>query len=324
MMSLPNCQRLRFNTYTLKVASATVPEALCRISHELDANSDAYCIRHHPHDETVEFSIKVSDLPALTSELEARLRSVHITPGVDEQACSVSCPSFLTANIIRRALWTTVAVVACSSVRIHVNTSSFTDSMIAHRCGQLAIQGNNPQTCAHLDVTDRDVLAKDIIFASVDLAVAECDKNAIIVKLRAGQRYQADLYFQLGTPLFHAKFHCVASPSYHADVRLQREPSAEEMSVLSENGYEVDKTLLCHRQNSTPCRSETIRELAPTLGVQLGPSVNILVESLGQMPVLKCVSAAIDAVLQENLALNSLLTECEKTGVYVDYAERPK
>ena len=311
---ISRCIRLDAGKYSLKTASSTIPEALCRLSHELDDHSEAYCIRHHPHDQDLELVVDVSTLPILMTVFEERLQSFTLESGEDENTCNVICPSFWVANIIRRALWTSVQVVACSSILIQKNTSSFEDAMIAHRCGQLALQGTSHKTRGILNVENRDVLGKDIVFDDDSLNVAPSNMEAPIVKLRVGEKFQAELQFKRGRPLDHAKFHCVAAPSYHADITLQRQPSTEEIRILSDHGYVLDSALRCSRLDLYPTRAEAIKEILPTLPVRVGPRVQMDVESLGQMPAVECVKAAISALLEEASELVAKLRECEKNA----------
>lgn len=315
---ISSCIRLGPGKYSLGIASSTVPEALCKLSHALQESSEAYCIRHHPHDENVELVMDVSTLPMLQIAFEERLRTYTLTPGDNDDVCHVDCPTFWVANIIRRTLWTSVQVVACSSVLIHKNTSAFEDAMIAHRCGQIALRGNSHETRSTLKVESRDAFGKDIVFGSGGLSVAPSSMEAPIVKLRAGEEFQAELYFKLGRPLDHAKFHCVAAPSYYADITLERKPSAEEHQILSEHGYAVDASLRCSRLDLRPARADAIQEIARALPVRVGPGVRMEVESLGQMSALECVKAAIFAVLKETSELASTLTECERSVVCGD------
>uniref|UniRef100_A0A6C0BZS3 DNA-directed RNA polymerase RpoA/D/Rpb3-type domain-containing protein n=1 Tax=viral metagenome TaxID=1070528 RepID=A0A6C0BZS3_9ZZZZ len=312
---IARCVRLEANRYKLTVASSTLPEALCSISHELHERSEAYCIRHHPHDAEVEFVIDIATLPTLLAAFEERLRTFTLEETSHEHTCCVVCPSFWVANIIRRALWTSVPIIACSSVLIHTNTSAFEGAMLAHRCGQLALQGTSDKTRGVVNVKHRDVLGKDIIFDDDLLRVAPLDREASLVQLRKGQTFHAELRFRRGRPLEHAKFHCVAAPSYYADVHLPRAPSDAEMQTLTKNGFHCDAAFVCTRIDSRPARAEVLKQIIPHMHVTVGPRVKIGVESLGQMPAVECVKAATDSLLEQAADVMHALTECERSAV---------
>ena len=129
---------LRANTYILPLQSSTIPDAVCSLLHEMDKESSAYCIRHHPHDKDVELHVCAEALPAVAAEIVRLMDQCVAEPGASPLECIVQCPSFWTANILRRVLLTCIRVTACSSVNVSINTSGQDDWQIAHRFGQLA------------------------------------------------------------------------------------------------------------------------------------------------------------------------------------------
>lgn len=311
------CNRVQHQKYNLELVSSTILEAMCKIAHDQDESSEAFCIRHHPHDLTVELCMDLNKLPSIIKEFGLRINSFSVTSGASDMVCHVDCPTFWVANIVRRTLWTSISVVACTSVCILTNTSKFADAMIAHRCGQLAIQGNVPKSDGVIDVKGRNVLGKDIIFDS-DLRVAPTDANAPIVYLAPDEEFAARLHFSEGIPLQHAKFHSVAAPSYHARVTLQREVSEQERDILSRNGCTIDANLVCHRRDNKPCRPEYIKELIPGLEVHIGPNVRLGVESLGQIPAVECVRRALDILRKDTREIVNCLIECERIDAFDD------
>ena len=158
----------------------------------------------------------------------------------------------------------------------------------------------------------RTVLGEDIVFTS-DACVADRDLTAPIATLQPGEVLEADLFFTRGTPLEHAKFHSVATPSYEPDVRLGRQPTPEEVEEkLGE--YTVDKDLVCARRDGRPCRVEALREILPSLGAELGPRVRLGVEALGQFPATECVERALGAAAADSRALLDAIRECDRSG----------
>jgi len=307
------CARIAADTYLVRALCSTIPEALCALAHEADPKSSAYCLRHHPHDEDVELHIALPALAGAVADLEGRVRQRYVVvPGVHDDACSVTCPGYWEASLLRRSLLTVVHVMACSSVRIAVNTSSHEDCVIAHRCGQIAIKGDAIEAQGTISVEGRTVVGQDIVFTS-DACVADGDLTAPIATLQPGEVLEADLFFTRGTPLEHAKFHSVASPSYEPDVRLSRQPTPEEIEEkLGE--YTVDKDLVCTRRDGRPCRVEALREILPHLGAELGPRVRLGVEALGQFPATVCVERALGAAAADSRALLDAVRECDRSG----------
>lgn len=310
----PVCSSLGPHTYSLRIASSTIPEALCKLSHDLNEYSYAYCIRHHPHDEHVEMFLEMESMQSIIAEFNRRLKAIVISRGEDEFSCSAHCDSFWSANVVRRALWQLVPTVACVQVRVLVNTSQIDDCMIAHRCGQLAIAGDACETKGEINVEGRAALGGDIKFSG-PLSVVPSDLSAPVVLLDRNEAFEAELLFKRGTPLEHAKFHCVASPEYYPDVSLEREPHAEESALLHPD-YVVDASLRVTRADGLPCRKETIDELVPTLPIRLGPRVRVGVESLGQRPAVECVLCALQCLADEAENLVAEIRKCDNASLH--------
>ncbi len=306
------CRLVAKDTYGVRTACCTILAALCEVAHDLDESSDAYCIRHHPHDEEVTFHIDQRALDACLAELRARLREFSIAPGESVLYCSVACPSFWHASMLRRALYSHIEVLACTSVRIIRNNSRFEDALIAHRCGQIALQSDAPEASGIVSVEGRDALGEDIRFAG-GARVAPCDLKAPIVALEAAEAFEAELVCSRGTPLTHAKFHSVAAPSYWADVRLARPPSADEAALLAAE-YSLGPDWKCSRRDGRPCRAEVLEEAVPGMKTILGPGVTVGVESLGQYTAIGCALRAVEALEAEAAALAEAISACDRTG----------
>lgn len=301
------------DTYKIRCASATVLEALCAIEHQRVPTSDVYCVRDHPHDAHVLFRFGRDALAQSVACLVERLQKVKMLKGDTATTCSMECPSFLEARVLRRALLTLVDVMACSTVDIIKNTSDHEDFIVAHRCGQLAIVGEGIESTASLHVCGRDALGQDLVFQT-DAAVATENLEAPIVEMRAKQEMQAELYFTRGTPVEHAKYHCVASPSYSPEVILAKAPTRNQRRILHE--YAISKKNVCTRNDGKQCRIEVVRELfhegAPDM--TLGGKITVGVESLGQMPASVCVQRAMAAVVRESEAILEAIKECGKAS----------
>ena len=309
-MTFP-CRQDSKDSYVIQLACSTILTSLCQLAHERHEGSDAFCIRHHPHDEEVTFHMEAEELDACLAELRRRLCLAIITPGGSERECLVRCPSMWLGSLVRRALYSRISVLAVTSVRIVQNTSGFEDALIAHRFGQLALQGEGPRACGALRVEGRPALGRDIAFEA-GVRVAPGDLDAPLVNLGEREVFEAELECASCTPLTHAKFHSVAAPSYWPDVRLSREPSAEERALLSADYVILDR--VCERRDGRWCRPEVLEELLPEMELELGPGVKLGVESLGQYPPEECALRAIAAIREEAAALERAITECRRTA----------
>jgi hypothetical protein len=279
----------------LSLPDSTVCDALCALAHELEPLSEAYCIRHHPHDAQLELSMGGAELARAGHELVRRMGQLACEE-LSEERCRVRCPSFLMGNLVRRSLLL-VDVLACTSVEIRVNSSRFEDAQIAHRFGQLAIRGDAIEASAKVSVRGRTLLGEDIRFApEVNASVCAADRAAPLVPLRGQERFEASLFFARGTALEHAKFCAVVAPSYEPEVRLAR---AGALPI----GYS-QRELLVSRDDGTPVRAEVLREAG--LEVRLGPGVVVGVESLGQHRAAECFEKARSAVAAEVAAIRAL------------------
>ena len=306
----PLCESAGYpDTYRLRCCSSTVADAICALDHERDATSSAYCVRDHPHDACVLVCIKQEALEMAVKQFAQRMQMFKIRKGVTEEECTVICPGFLEARVLRRALLTLVHTMACSSVRISKNTSDHEDWIIAHRCGQLAIVGDGIESTASLRVCGRNALGRDLHFQT-DEAVSPANLDAPLVEMRGNQEIHADLYFTRGTPMEHAKHHCVVSPSYSPEVIFSRALTREQKKKLHE--YSISRKNVCTRIDGRQCRAEVLRELVPEglPEIVLGGKVTVGVESLGQMPAVACVQRALRAVLEESDVVCRAITEC--------------
>lgn len=301
------------NTYRLRCSSSTVPDTLCTLDHSGNVSSSAYCVRDHPHDPCVILCITVEAAETAARELARRLQTYKIRKGATEDECAVECASVLEARVLRRALLTVVHVLACSSVRIIKNTSDHEDSIIAHRCGQLAITGDGIESTATLRVQGRTALGRDLQFHT-DEAVTPAYLDAPLVLMRGDQEIHAELYFTRGTPMEHAKYDSVAAPSYAPEVILSHAPSKEQRKRLHE--YTISQKNVCARRDGKPCRIEVLRELLPEghPNVAFGDKIVIGVESHGQISAVVCVQRALRAVLEECEALVAALRECDSAS----------
>jgi DNA-directed RNA polymerase alpha subunit len=231
-----------------------------------------------------------------------RLLPQRLAPCVTEPAdhalrCLVRCPGFWEANLLRRGLLTTIHVLACQSVHVRSNTSKVEDWCVAHRLGQLAICGPAIEARAAINVRDRPVRGEDICFMADMASVADGDLNAPIVDLNAGEAFQADLFFTRGTPVEHAKFHSVASPSYEPVVHAERSLTDHERTLLAD--FEIDEELRCARKDGAPVRIEVLREAAPDVPFAFGKEVTLGVESLGQVSAAETIQLAKAGLVQD-------------------------
>jgi DNA-directed RNA polymerase alpha subunit len=228
---------------------------------------------------------------------------------VDDE-CAVECAGLLEARVLRRALLTLVHVLACSSVRIRKNTSDHEDWIIAHRCGKLAITGDGTESTATLQVKGRTAFGRDLQFRTNE-AVSPASLDAPLVVMRGEQEIHAELHFTRGTPMEHARYHCVVAPAYAPEVLLSHAPTREQRKRLSE--YVISRKNVCTRRDGRPCRIEVLRELLPEgqPSVLFGERTTIAVESHGQMAAAVCVQRALRAVLEECDALVAAVKACD-------------
>lgn len=276
--------------------SLTIPEALCALVQQ--DGRDAVCLRRHPHDVAVELQIDRADLQWAVSSFRDRLANDISLEIMSTGQAIAHCNSYWAANLLRRSLQSTVDVLACTGVRIIANTSGIEDWVLAHRFGQVAMQGDSVEARGRIDVQGRTALAADIEFeGEPDARVAAQDDTAQLVQLASQQRFSAELFFSRGTGAQHAKFQCCAAPSYVPEVRLQREATPEELAALTQHGYVLSGTLL-QRQDG-PCRIEAARELVPELPLEFGAVTMVGVEAIGQISAEDCVHRSLRAALAE-------------------------
>ena len=295
------------DTYRVQCEDATVLEALCALAHRHDKLSGAHCVRDHPHDAHVRFSITRDELDAAVPRFDALIQNFTFE-STNATECDVECASFLEANVLRRSLLTMVDVLACTEVCVTKNTSNHEDWLVVHRCGQIAIVGERSTCAATVHVVGRTALGRDLRFTT-DVRVADGDLDAPLLEMHAGQEFIGALKFQRGTPVSHARFHSSVSPSYRPDVRFSRAPTSEQRRRLWE--YDIPESNVCTRRDGRPCRAEVLRELDSGLPeIIFGPRVTVGVESFGQMPAAECARRALKAARAESHAILNSIREC--------------
>ncbi len=312
----PACRPLGPSTYCVLAPCSTVADFLVVLAHDDDPGSEAYCIRHHPHDAEVEICLAARQRERCLAELRRRFRALEVLAAPGEMHCQVACPSFAVANVLRRALCTSLDVLACDALDVETHSSAHTDTPAAHRFGQLAFRGGAESAIAKVSVRGRDLYARDICWVHsegmhADVCVVPLDLDLCIVELEPGAEFTATLFLVRGTPLRHAKFQSVAAPTYVPDVWLSRAPDAAESARLGDYTWRPEG--LCTRADGTVCRAERLREILPRLPVTLGPRVLLGIESLGQRPAADCVRLALRSLEEGADTLVGLLRCCDSS-----------
>ena len=83
------CTKIGTDTYKIALASTTVPDALCALDHdERGIRCHSYCIRHHPHDNAIEFRMPLPTLHEVVRHARAKLSGCKYIPG-DAMRCTV-------------------------------------------------------------------------------------------------------------------------------------------------------------------------------------------------------------------------------------------
>ena len=275
----------------------------------------AHCTRHHPDDAHVHFCMSVRDRSHTVASVTAGLSALQMTP--TPQGGEVTCPNYVLANLLRRGLQTAVSVLVCDAVQVLQNDTVHTDEQFAHRCGQLALQQTEPSTevRGQVCVSDRDVLGADVVLEGA--AVAACDRPVVLLPMRQGQTLRAVLTCRRGRPLGHAKFQCVASPSYWPKVYLSSAPSQAVRARLKAAGYSVNRLAVTHDRQRWVRREALVEVGGPDLPtLQPMEKVVVGVEPLGQLPAQECFDRAVAGLLADLREICEKLTACDTEAAW--------
>jgi hypothetical protein len=272
---------------------------------QLDPEANAYWKREHPLERDVE--LKTPDIKTAAQaavHLLYDLQCLKVAPDGAVDCRVGSTVSF--ANLVRRALMTRIRVLAVEQVTVLRNSSGVLDEILAHRIGQLAIQGQAASsgetgttgTTGKLTVSGRQVRGGDLIFESVK--VAECDAQVILAPLHHDAQLQLSCTLRSGTALEHAKFSAVrAVPISQRHVLSAGLPSTEKLESLMAAGFVVGTNFEIRRPDCLPVRIERVQEVAGPLEIKQGDTFHLLIEPLGQLSAEQCLQKAVEAVSAE-------------------------
>ena len=117
-------------------------------------------------------------------------------------------------NAVRRSLLSDVTTEAPHSVRIHVNTTCYTDEFLAHRIGLVPFRrvGNGDQL-------KLDASGPCSAFTSMTIGPAfECVHDVEIARLAAGHRLSLTIFIDTQDPATHPRYSpCAAVGMRHLD-----------------------------------------------------------------------------------------------------------
>jgi hypothetical protein len=300
-------------TLLLEELDSTVLVALVDAAHAANPASNAYCIRHHPHDVMVEIYIPAEELHAAMTAVVG-LADTYTVTALDADRCRVLCDSFRShANPLRRTLMGRLPALVCDEVSINVNTSDTINEQAAFMIGQVKFCcGDLGKGCsASIDVQGRPVLAADIRFLG-GTSVAAKDADVVLVFLKPAQCFQASLHCVWGQPFQHSKFHSVAAVSYFPEVKLAKLPSSAIEKALAP--YSISAELIVTRRDGGPVRLEVLAEIAPEVLAFFTGRVELEVESLGGADALASVAAAISFLRAEAVRVASVIEEVRGAG----------
>lgn len=263
-------------------------DLLVHFAHVARPESSCACLRHHPHDDEIEFHVETDELTAAWREALARLDACEIvTAGMAYLApgsVGIKCAPLALANAVRRSLLTRLETLAFVEVDIAVNSSAYEDEVVAVRFGGLRISAPpGTRRCrATVCAMGRDLLGEDVTFDEEGVRVVDAFAKTPVVELNKGESFVAQLVCSIGTPLAgHAKFDSVAAPTYVPEVRLARNPTRAERAALAPL-FVVDKQRAVRARDPVmPVRVEALRERAPDLPLVAATSATVGAESLG-------------------------------------------
>jgi hypothetical protein len=272
--------------------------------------SDAYWKREHPLEPDVEM--------VTPNELHAEQAAFSLLHDLNELRVSpdggVDCLNFSVgfANLIRRALMTRISVLAVDSVIIDINGSGVLDEILAHRIGQLAIEGEDESAIGTLQVDGRAARGSDLLFDVDGVRVAACDAEVILAPLHQDCSLLLRSHLRRGRALEHAKFASVRAVPIWRRYVLETEPSLDIRNCLFADGFVIGNDLDLRRIDGNTMRIERVQEVLDkngfdSLKIKIGDAFCLPIEPLGQMTAEKCLSAAVFSVSEEIKSYMKLL-----------------
>lgn len=298
--------------FVIEGCDTTWLSVMVGVCHELSPDADVVLLRQHPHDSHLEFH--ASDLELVRGACDVllgRLAKLSTEDGKDELECTANAPDLATANLLRRALMSRIDVLACDEVEVFANTSAFEDERVAHRLGQISFISELDLVEARLAGKDRNLLARDIHFPGGGVAVVPEMEDALICKLRPGERWESALTLRRGTASRHAKYAAVACPGFEPECRLQDELPEQAASILREAGMICGEDRVV-RSLRGPVRQECLAELAPSSRLVWPPrSIGVVVRSLGQHGASRCVELALSKVREEIVIFRDAVAQAQ-------------
>lgn len=265
----------------------------------MDAKADACWVREHTLDSHID--LRTPDTATTlraAKELLEELAAVRSNDGVVHLRDTTR--SF--AVLVRRALMTRIKVLALAEATIEENTSGTIDEVVAHRLGQLALIGDAEEATGSIKVDGRPVFGRDITFPCAT-RVTEFDQNVVLVYLRHGERFAAEVRARRGVALEHVKFSAVATVAVWAKQVLEIAPDPTVRFALEEAGFTIKPDLEVQRSDGLHMRSERAAEVAKehdtVLKFKVPTCFSLPLEPLGQLNAEACVNAAVATVSAE-------------------------
>ena len=309
-------ERLTSGRWAVHGADTTWLRCLVKEIHDADPQSEAAVLQEHPLDSFVVLAAEPGSLRSAAAALLAEIGRLTVTDATARAAAVRvhGSPPWDYANLARRALMTRVPVLACTSLLVTRNDSWAREELLAHRFGQAvltasaALAKDEQKTwTGSVDVEGRDARCSDLRLPP-GVAVAD-DTDFVLVELRPGQRFCAELAFAFGTGRRHAKFDAVASPDYVPELRV--DGCDEDAATLRAAGFVVDARSGRVAHPEFRVRKARLQELAPSLRCLAPSYVDVRFESLGQWPASECLELAKAAVAAEIDAFLESMAACE-------------
>ena len=308
------------STYKIECDDITVFYLIKELAWQ-GTNSKAVCIKHHPHDSFIEFTITVSELETSLQNFIKIIEKLEISDNIFSTLPSgsvyVVCPADHIAIAIKRVLETRIKTLVITQVEVKNNVSKFPYELSAHRFGLIPLRAPEDAVVAkaHVCVQGRDVIASDIVFEEKCFDVAPHARQHVIIKLQADECFEADLRCECGIPMGrHAKFKSVATPCWYPEVKLKRKLKKSETQKIKEL-YWVSSDLVVHSVNPRlPVRKEALYDILPQVPVIYPPNkITIGVESLGQRSARRSVEMALDILVTEIMDIVSSIKAYENS-----------
>jgi hypothetical protein len=253
------------------------------------ASASAFWNRAHTLSDHVELNTPETELAAAAAEDVCQaLRDLRVS---DDD--SVRCGSRGLANVLRRALMTRIPTLAIDTVGIRINESGTIDEVLAHRFGQLALDGAAEVATFSVDVVGRPVLARDVAFDDSSVRVCARDCEVSVVPLGLNQRFAATGRCVRGIGLRHAKFSAVCAVPVWEYPHLKA-------PIVPPRGVFVDHTgLVLLATTRAPLRYARAVEIFGDDALWNGGFCTLVIDSLGDRNAAECVDLAVAAVEAE-------------------------